>query len=72
MVDQLLHVALHGLALGRGDFVVLDHDRAGVVAQPLDALADDAVAFAQLGHTHQITVIAIAVHADGHVKSIKS
>src|SRR5690606_6374720 len=68
VVDQVFHVGFHAGALGRGDLVVLDHDRPRVVAQPFDALADDAVAFAHFGDTHQVAVVAVTVDADGHVE----
>src|SRR5438094_5471205 len=48
VVDQLFHVQLHGLARRRRDLVVVDHGRAGLHAQPVDALANDPVGLAHL------------------------
>src|SRR5690606_19628715 len=68
VVDEVFHTRLHAFARRRSDLVVVDDDGAGVVAQPLDALADDAIAFTHFGHTAQIAVVAVAVHAHGHVE----
>ena len=68
MVDQLFHVGLHGFARRCGDLVVVGDDRAGIGAQPLHALHDDAVGLAHLGHAHQVAVVAVAGLANRNVE----
>src|SRR5690606_40924367 len=41
VVDKVFHAGLHAFAAGRCNLVVVDDDRAGVVAQPLDALRSE-------------------------------
>src|SRR3546814_16754813 len=60
VVDQRFHVVLHLLAGGRRHLVVVEHDRAGIDAQPAHALFDDAHRLAHLGHAHQVAVVAVA------------
>src|SRR3990170_3747759 len=67
VMDQLFHVQLHFAARRRRDLVVVDHHRAGLLAQPVDALPDDAVRLAKLLDAHEIAVIAVAVLADRDV-----
>ena len=43
VMDQLFHVLFHGFAIGRCELVVLYHHRPGVIAQPRNALTDDAI-----------------------------
>ena len=68
MVDQLFHVLFHVDARRRRDFVIVDHYRAGIVAQPIDALLDDAIRLAHFFDAHQITIVAIAFHTDRNIK----
>ena len=68
VVDQFFHILLHRDARRRRDLVAVAHHRAGIIAQPLDALLDDAVGLAHLFDTHEVTVIAIAVDADRNVE----
>src|SRR6266540_1150975 len=68
VVDQLFHVQLHGLARRRRDLVVVDHGRPGVLAQPVDALADDPVGLAHLLHADEIAVVAVAGRPDRNVE----
>lgn len=66
VVDEGLHVLLHGGA-GRGrDLIVLDADGAG--GHLVEALVDDAEGLAELLHAAEVAVVAVAVDADGHVK----
>src|SRR5690348_15520398 len=48
MMNQGLHVVLHPLAAWGTDLAVVDHHGTGILAQPLDALADDAVRLTHL------------------------
>ena len=64
MVDQRLHVVLHGCAPGRDQFVVVDDDRARVVAQPVHTLPDNGIGLAHLFHPHQIAIVTVSVLAD--------
>src|SRR6185295_4088999 len=68
VVDELLHALLHLQARGRGDLVVVGHHRAGVGAQPVDALPYDAVRLAHLLDAHQVAVVAVAVFSDRDVE----
>src|SRR6267378_5021260 len=68
VVDQLLHALLHLEARRRRDLVVVDHHRAGVLAQPVDALPHDAVRLAHLLDAHQVAVVAVAVASDRDVE----
>src|SRR6266849_7336324 len=68
VVDQLLHVALHLDARRGRHLVVVGNHRPRVLAQPVDALPDDAVRLAHLLDAHQISVVAIAVHAHRNVE----
>src|SRR6185437_3482470 len=56
------------LAARRADLAVIDHHRAGIPAQPVDALADDAIRLPHLLHAHEVTVVAVTVDADGDVE----
>ena len=67
-MNQLFHVGLHVHTRRRRHLVVIGDHRARVFAQPLDALANDAIALAHFFHAHQITVVAIAVHANRDVE----
>src|SRR5690554_3662488 len=68
VVDEIFHAGFHALARRRGHFVVVNNDRARVVAQPFNTLADNAVAFAHFGDTNKIAVVAVAIGADGNIK----
>ena len=68
VMDQLFHVRLHRLAVGRCHLVVAGDDRSGVDTQPVDALLDDAVGLPHLFDAHQVAVVAVAGLANGHVK----
>src|SRR6266480_4243872 len=63
VVDQLLHVAFHFDARRGRHLVVVGNHRPGGLAQPVDALPDDAVRLAHLFDAYQISVVAVAVHA---------
>lgn len=66
VVDEGLHVLLHGGARGRGDLVVLDLDGAG--GDLVEALVDDAEGLAEFLHTAEVAVVAVTVDADGDVE----
>ena len=66
MVDQSLHVFLHGCPRRGGDFVILDSDGAG--GHLVEALVDDAEGLAEFFHAAEIAVVAVPVHPDGDVK----
>ena len=68
VVDQGFHVVFHLDARGWHDLVVIDHHRAGIFPQPVDALANDAVGLAQFFHAHEIAVVAVAVDAHGDIE----
>src|SRR5690606_16033369 len=68
VMDKVFHACLHALTIGRGNLVIVDDDRAGVVAQPFHTLANNAVAFAHFGNTNQIAVVAVAIGAHGNVE----
>src|SRR4030095_1059701 len=68
VVDELLHALLHLQARGRSNLVVVGHHRAGVGAQPVDTLPDDAVRLPELLDAHQVAVVAVAVLADRDVE----
>ncbi len=66
VVDECLHVFLHGGAGGRGDFVVFDADGAG--GHFVEALVDDAEGLPEFFHAAEVAVVAVAVDADGDVE----
>lgn len=66
VVDEGLHVLLHGGTGRRGDLVVLDLDGAG--RHLIEALVDDAQGLAELLHTAEVSVIAVAIHTDWHIE----
>src|SRR5690606_8588975 len=68
VADQVFHARLHAFARWRSDLVVVDDDGTRVVAQPFNALPNDAIAFTHFSDTAQIAVVAIAVRADRHVE----
>src|SRR5690606_27279138 len=68
MMDQRLDVALHLLPGRRGHLPVRSHHRSWIVAQPVDALANDAIRLPHLLDAHQVTVVAVAIHADGDIE----
>lgn len=66
VVDQSLHVLLHG-STGRGhDLVVLDTD--GASGHLVQALLDNAERLAELLHTAQVTVVAVTVDTNGNIE----
>src|SRR5215470_16454482 len=68
VVNERFHVFLHELAPWGPHLAVIDHGRSRMRAQPLDALADEAVRLTHLLHPHQITVVAVAIHPERHVE----
>lgn len=66
VVNERLHVLLHGSPWWWGDLVVLDADRAG--GDLVETLVDDAQGLAELLHTAEVAVVAVAVDADGDVE----
>jgi hypothetical protein len=66
VVDEGLHVLLHGGARRRADLVVLHLDRSG--GHLVQALVDDSERLAELLHPAQVTVIAVTVDTDGNVE----
>ena len=66
VVDQSLHVLLHGGTRRRADLVVLDLD--GTSGHLVQALVDDAQGLAELLHTAEVTVVAVAVDTDRDVE----
>jgi hypothetical protein len=66
VVDQSLHVLLHG-GTGRGrDLVVLDTD--GALGHLVQALVDNAKGLTELLHTAEVTVVAVTVDTDGDIE----
>lgn len=66
VVDQGLHVLLHGGTRGRGDLVVFDSYRSsGHVVQ---TLVDDTEGLAEFLHAAQVSVVAVTVDADWDIK----
>ena len=68
MVNQVFHACFHFGTFGRGEFVVCGDDRAGIDAQPVNALFDDAYGLAHFFHAAEVAVVAVAVDADGDVE----
>lgn len=66
VVDQGLHVLLHGRTGRRRDLVVLNADRTS--GHLVQALVDNAEGLAEFLHTAEITVVAVTVDTDGHVE----
>lgn len=66
VVNECLHVLLHGGARRGSDLVVLDAD--GAAGHLVEALVDDAQRLAELFHAAEVAVVAVAVGADGDVK----
>lgn len=66
VVDESLHVLLHGSTWGRSNLVVLNLDGAG--GDLVQALVDDAEGLSELLHAAEVAVIAVTVLADGNVK----
>src|SRR5690606_33476307 len=54
MVDEIFHAKLHAFPGRRRHFVVVDDDGAGIVAQPLDTLTNDAIALAHFPNAAQV------------------
>lgn len=66
VVDESLHVLLHGGTGRRGDLVVLDAD--GTAGHLVQALVDNAERLAELLHSAQVAVVAVAVLTNGNVE----
>ena len=66
VVDQGLHVLLHGRAWWRHDLVVFDTYGAG--RHLVQTLMDDSQTLSEFLHSAQVPVIAVAVDADWYVK----
>lgn len=66
VVDESLHVFLHGGTRRGRDLVVFDLHGAG--RHIVEALDDDAERLAELLHTAEIAVVAVAVYTDGNVE----
>lgn len=66
VVDQSLHVLLHGSTGRRRDLVILNTNGAG--RHLVQALVDDAERLAEFLHTAEVTVVAVAVDADRDVE----
>ena len=66
VVDEGLHVLLHGGTGRRGDLVVLDTDRTS--GHLLQALVDDAQRLTELLHADEVSVVAVAIGTNGHIK----
>ena len=66
MVDEGLHVLLHGGAWRRRDLVIFDFD--GTRWHLAETLMDDAEGLAKFFHAAEIPVIAVSVDADWDVE----
>lgn len=66
VVDEGLHVLLHGSTRRRGDLVVLNLDGAG--GHLVEALVDDAEGLAEFLHSAEVSVVAIAIDTDWHIE----
>lgn len=66
VVDESLHVLLHGSTGRRSDLVVLDLD--GASGHLVQALVDNAERLTELLHTAEVTVVAVTVDTDRNVK----
>lgn len=66
VVDEGLHVLLHGGTGRRGDLVVFDLDWAG--GHLVEALVDDAEGLAELLHSAEVSVVAVAIDTDWHIE----
>ena len=66
VVNESLHVLLHGGARRRGDLVILNTN--GTSGHLVQALVDDTEGLAEFLHTAKVTVVAVTVDTDGDVK----
>ena len=66
VVDEGLHVLLHGGAWRRRDLVVFHADRAW--GHFVQALMDDSQTLAELFHAAEVAIVAVSVDTDRHVK----
>lgn len=66
VVDQSLHVLLHGSSGRRRDLVVLDTDRTG--GHLVQALVDDSQGLAELLHSAEVSVVAVTVGTNRDVE----
>jgi hypothetical protein len=66
VVNESLHVLLHGGARRRGDLVVLNTN--GTSGHLVQALVDDTEGLAEFLHTAKVTVVAVTVDTDGDIE----
>lgn len=66
VVNESLHVLLHGGTRRRGDLVVLHADRTG--GHLVQTLVDDTEGLTELLHAAKVTVVAVTVDTDGDVE----
>jgi hypothetical protein len=66
VVNQSLHVLLHGSTRRGHDLVVLDAD--GTSGHLVQALLDNAERLTELLHTAQVTVVAVTVDTNGNIE----
>lgn len=66
VVDEGLHVLLHGGSGRRRDLVVLDTD--GASGHLVQALVDDSERLSELLHSAEVSVVAVTVGTDGDVE----
>ncbi len=67
-MNERLHIVFHLDARRRRNFVIVDDHGAGIVAQPVNALSDDAIRLTHLLDTNQVAIVAVAVHADRNIE----
>ena len=68
MVNQIFHIGLHAFAIRRRDFIIATNYWTRILTQPINTLLDDAIRLSEFLNTHQIAVIAIAIHAHWDIK----
>ena len=66
VMDERLHVLLHLHTVGWCDLLVVHPHRARL--EQVEALHDDADRLAHLLNPHQVTIVAVALGADGHLE----
>src|SRR5688572_2290246 len=65
VMNQRFHVALHIFTRRRRDFVVRSHHWTGISLEPLYALPNDSIRLTHFFNAYEISIVTIAVHADG-------
>ena len=65
-MDQRFHVLFHGRAWWRGDLVIFHPD--GPSGHLIQTLMNDSQTLPKLLHPAQVPIVAIAIHAHGHVE----